>query len=226
MNTATSSKSHKIIRIIHGRIYDSYSENWAGPVLTLVVSRQTQGFWSNSSYCQIHWRNCPFLEKKENRKTSTPNKILEIDTKWNVTTACSPEPEAADKVVELLKAHFSAVWYLEIGVGACAVATPLIQMPKSWGLSWSLCLSLHLLFPFPRMFSQVTSTWSTSSLLQVFLEEVPSRLFLTNLFRMTSQSLHPFELSTPFLLCISPWPLSPSDVAYVWYLFSQIFSSH
>lgn len=151
MNTATSSKSHKIIRIIHGRIYDSYSGNWAGPVLTLVVSRQTKDFWSNSSYCQIHWRNCPSLEKKETGRQVHLTKFPDWH-KWNVTTVLlSRSLKQLIKLWNYWK-HISAVWYPDRCWCLCCEATPLIQMPKSWGLSWSLCLFAPAI-PIPRMFS-------------------------------------------------------------------------
>lgn len=142
MNTATSSKSHKIIRIIHGRIYDSCSENWAGPMLTLVVSRQTK----DSDL--IHLTSSDSLEKLsflgEKGKTGRQvhlTKFPEIDTNQTSPQSCSPEAWSGWWSCGITESTFlNSLIPWGRGWCLCCEATPLIQMPKSWGLSWSLCL--------------------------------------------------------------------------------------
>ena len=142
MNTATSSKSHKIIRIIHGRIYDSCSENWAGPMLTLVVSRQTK----DSDL--IHLTSSDSLEKLsflgEKGKTGRQvhlTKFPEIDTNQTSPQSCSPEAWSGWWSCGITESTFlNSLIPWDRGWCLCCEATPLIQMPKSWGLSWSLCL--------------------------------------------------------------------------------------
>ena len=139
MNTLTSSKSHKIIRIIHGGIYDSYSENWAGPVLTLVVSRQIK----DSDL--IYLSSSDSLEKLsflgENGKTGRQvhlTQFPEIDTNQTSPQSCSPEAWSSwwsCGITESTLLNSLILW--DRCWCLCCEATPLIQMPRSWGFSWS-----------------------------------------------------------------------------------------